>query len=88
MNGGLTVGKVFHGLRSGQLQSADGFLLPEQYADSPVSCNILRLTYREHFNQFLLVSRYKTLWDLGSTSNLHFTAVLFSQLPPEMPLMF
>ena len=40
VNGGSTVGEVFHRLSTGQLQSADGFLLPEQYADSPVTCSI------------------------------------------------
>ena len=32
--------EVFHGLSTGQIESADGFRLPEQYADSPVSCSI------------------------------------------------
>ena len=41
VNSGLTVGEVFHGLSTGQIESADGFHLPEQYADLPVSCSIV-----------------------------------------------
>ena len=40
VNGDSTVSEVFHGVSSGQIESADGFRLPEQYADSPVSCSI------------------------------------------------
>ena len=40
VNGDSTFGEVFHGLSTGQIESADGFHLPEQYADSPVSCSI------------------------------------------------
>ena len=29
---------VFHTLSSGKLESADGFHLSEQYADSPINC--------------------------------------------------
>ncbi len=40
VNSDSTVGEVFHGLSTGHIESADGFRLPEQYADSPVSCSI------------------------------------------------
>ena len=40
VNGDSTVSEVFHGVSSGQIESADGFHLPKQYADSPVSCSI------------------------------------------------
>ena len=41
VNSDSTVGEVFHGLSTGQIESADGFHLPEQYADLPVSCSIV-----------------------------------------------
>ena len=41
VNSDSTVGEVFHGLSTGQIESADGFRLPEQYADLPVSCSIV-----------------------------------------------
>ena len=40
VNGESTVSEVLHGVSSGLIESADGFRLPEQYADSPVSCSI------------------------------------------------
>ena len=48
VNGDSTVSEVFHGVSSGQIESADGFRLPKQYADlsSPflsVHCKNLRV---------------------------------------------
>ena len=40
MNSESTIGEVFHGISTGQVEVSDGFRLPEQYADSPVSCSI------------------------------------------------
>ena len=40
VNDDSTVLEVFQALCSGQIESADGFRLPEQYADSPVTCMI------------------------------------------------
>ena len=38
VNDDSTVLEVFQALCSGQIESADGFRLPEQYADSPCLC--------------------------------------------------
>jgi len=40
VNSESTIGEVFHRISTGQVESPDGFRLPEQYADSPVSCSI------------------------------------------------
>ena len=40
VNSDSTVGDVFHGICTGQLDSPDGLHLEEQYADCPVSCSI------------------------------------------------
>ena len=42
VNGGSTVGEVFHGLSTGQIESANGFCLPQQYADCPMISAELR----------------------------------------------
>ena len=34
VNSELTIGEVFHGISTGQVESPDRFHLPEQYADS------------------------------------------------------
>ena len=41
VNSDSTVGDVFQGICTGQLDSPDGFCLEEQYADCPVSCSIV-----------------------------------------------
>ena len=40
VNSDSTLGDVFHGICTGQLDSPDGFRFEEQYADYPVSCSI------------------------------------------------
>ena len=40
VNDDSTVLEVFQALCSGQIESTDGFRLPEQYGDSPVTCMI------------------------------------------------
>ena len=40
VNGDSTIGEVFHGLSTGQIESADRFHLPRQYTNSLVSCSI------------------------------------------------
>ena len=40
VNGESTVGALFHGLSTGECESAEGFRLEIAYADLPVSCGI------------------------------------------------
>ena len=40
VNGESVICKVFQGLCMGQIESANGFFLLEQYVDSPMSCAI------------------------------------------------
>ena len=40
VNGDAIISEVFQGLCMGQIESADGFHLLQQYIDSPVSCAI------------------------------------------------
>ena len=40
VNGESTVGELFHGLSTGECESAEGFRLDFAYADLPVSCGI------------------------------------------------
>ena len=39
INGECLISEVFHGLPTGQIESADEFRLPNEFADSPVSCS-------------------------------------------------
>ena len=43
INSDSTLGHVFPGICTGQLDSPDSFRLEEQYADCPVSCNIMSI---------------------------------------------
>ena len=66
INSDSTLGDVFHGICTGQLDSPDGFRLEEEYADCPVVV-VSRPLKRENFNRFPSASVYKTPWNSAST---------------------
>ena len=65
VNSDSTLGDVFHGICTGQLDSPDGFRLEEQYADCQVVA--LRPHKWENFNPFPFASMYKTPWNSATT---------------------
>ena len=40
VNGECLISELFHGLCTGQIESADGFRLPDEFANSPLLCSV------------------------------------------------
>ena len=67
VNSNSTLGDMFHGICSWQLDSPDGFCLEEQYADCPVSCSMVSIQAGKfHSISLCSASVYKTLWKSAS----------------------
>ena len=61
INGECLISEVFHGLSTGQIESADGFRLPDEFADSPVSIKVLDAVEFGKYFKFLLVKAFLQL---------------------------
>ena len=87
VNGESTVSEVFHGVSSGLIESADGFRLPEQYADSPVSCSIAP-AQTVKFQSIPLSIKVQDAVEFGKYLKFCSSVTVRYQRPPEMPSLF
>ena len=64
VNGEFLICEVFQGLCTGQVESAEGFHLPHEYVDSPVSCAIAH-TSTGQFQSILLSVKIQNAVEFG-----------------------
>ena len=68
VNGECIISEVFQDLCSGGIESAEGFRLPDEYANTPVSCSISH-SQLGRFQSISLAIKYSMLWNLENTSS-------------------